>query len=65
MTEGGATLNELLNEPIIRLLMERDRVRPEEIRLLLEQARDRSAEETLVPLPHVIAKTCSQLWLCR
>lgn len=55
MTEGVITLDELLNDPMIQLVMERDRVRPEELRLLLIE-RTRRPEEPSLP-PHVIART--------
>lgn len=68
MIDGRQTLDELLGEPMIQLLMERDRVRPEEVRMLLERARSRT-EEQLVPPPHAIApnaiaKMCVHQGLC-
>jgi hypothetical protein len=36
-----ATLEDLLNEPVIRSMMARDGVRAAEVRRLMEQARDR------------------------
>lgn len=36
MTREAPTLSELLDDPIIRIMMERDGVDPEEIRRLLE-----------------------------
>ena len=51
MSKGKETLEELLSDPIIRLLMERDRVRPEEVRMLLRKAA-RNAPPSLAP--HVI-----------
>jgi len=70
MSESINTLDELLNDPMIQLVMERDRVRPAELRLLLERARDRAAEEAhndrpIVPLAHVVAKNCLKQWLYR
>lgn len=56
------TLDEVLNEPIIQLLMQRDGVRPEEVRLLLKQANER-ALQGFVP-PHVIDQTCLWRKLC-
>jgi hypothetical protein len=38
MTEGIETLDELLSDPMVQLVMTRDRVEPEEIRLLLKHA---------------------------
>jgi hypothetical protein len=53
MTEATTVLDELLSDPIVQLVMARDRVRPEELRRLLERAR-RRADQLSLP-PHVIA----------
>lgn len=53
MTERFDTLEELLGDPIVQLVMARDRVRPEDLRRLLERAR---REEPSTP-PHIIAAT--------
>ena len=37
MSESINTLDELLNDPMVQLVMARDRVRPAELRLLLER----------------------------
>ncbi|TGS08272.1 hypothetical protein EN852_034975, partial [Mesorhizobium sp. M2E.F.Ca.ET.209.01.1.1] len=55
---------ELLSDPMVLLVMERDRVRPEQVRMLLERARRPSLDEPVVPPAHVIARTCQKLWLC-
>lgn len=55
MTEGLYTLDELLNDPMVQLVMKRDRVRPEELRLLLIERTGRADEPSLPP--HVIART--------
>ncbi|WP_292476808.1 hypothetical protein [Mesorhizobium sp.] len=47
MSESSNPLDELLNDPMIQLVMERDRVRPAELRLLLEKARDRRRTDAL------------------
>jgi hypothetical protein len=60
MTEGINTLDELLTDPMVQLVMARDRVRPEDLRRLLERAR--RAERSLPP--HVIAKSGSTERLC-
>lgn len=54
MTDSRQSLDELLGDPMIGLLMTRDRVRPEDIRALFDRARDR-ALQARVPPPHVIA----------
>ena len=61
MTKDVTALDELLSDPMIQLVMARDRVRPEELRLLLLE-RVRSAEPSLPP--HVIAETCRLRRLC-
>jgi hypothetical protein len=63
MTEGRQTLEELLGDPMIQLVMARDRVRPEDVRMLLERVRP-AVDEPVVPPAHVIARTCQKLWLC-
>jgi hypothetical protein len=62
MTEGNETLEELLSDPMVQLLMRRDRVRPEEVRLLLKRARARAAEPS-VPPAHVI-EACRVQRMC-
>ncbi|WP_027051674.1 hypothetical protein [Mesorhizobium erdmanii] len=64
MNDSISTLDELLNDPMVLLVMERDRVRPEQVRTLLERARKPAVEEPVVPPAHVIARTCQKLWLC-
>ncbi|MER8631679.1 hypothetical protein NKH55_18155 [Mesorhizobium opportunistum] len=64
MNDSMSTLDELLSDPMVLLVMERDRVRPEQVRMLLERARRPSVDEPVVPPAHVIARTCQKLWLC-
>lgn len=70
MSESINTLDELLNDPMIQLVMARDRVRPAELRLLLEKARDKAGDDsgigpTSVPPAHVVARSCLKQWLHR
>ncbi|MDX8529527.1 hypothetical protein RFM41_18465 [Mesorhizobium sp. VK25A] len=70
MSESINTLDELLNDPMIQLVMARDRVRPAEIRLLLEKARDRASDDSRfdrasVPPAHIVARSCLKQWLYR
>lgn len=70
MSESINTLDELLNDPMVQLVMARDRVRPAELRLLLERARDRAGEESrndrpMMPPAHVVARSCLKQWLYR
>lgn len=60
MTDAIYNLDELLSDPIVQLVMARDRVRPEDLRLLLERAR---RMEPSLP-PHVIAETRRPTWMC-
>ncbi len=65
MTEGIETLDELLSDPMVQLVMTRDRVEPEEIRLLLKRARARARRSTKPSLPpaHVI-EACRVQRMC-
>lgn len=64
MTETRYTLDELLSDPMIKLVMERDRVRPDEVRMLLERARRRADRKPFVPPVHVIAQASGQQGWC-
>jgi len=64
MNDSISTLDELLSDPMVLLVMERARVRPEQVRMLLERARPPAVDEPVVPPAHVIARTCQKLWLC-
>ncbi|ODT08129.1 MAG: hypothetical protein ABS58_03565 [Mesorhizobium sp. SCN 65-20] len=63
------TLEELLREPIILKLMERDGYSPDDIRLLARQVTARSNAWTAMSgqsMPYAAAKpACSGLWACR
>jgi len=72
MTKGTTTvLDDLLSDPLVQLVMKRDSVRPEEIRLMLERDRVRAADTGsdtgpdtgAVPPAHVIA-ACESRSLC-
>jgi hypothetical protein len=68
MTKGTTTiLDELLSDPLVQLVMARDSVRPEELRLMLERDRIRAADTGPdtgpVPPAHVIA-ACEARSLC-
>lgn len=64
MTEGKMTvLDELFSDPMVQMVMERDSVRPEELRGMLERDRRRAAEKGILPLAHVIA-SCQARSLC-
>jgi hypothetical protein len=60
MIEGKSTLDELLSDPMIQLVMERDRVRPEDVRMLLERDRSRAAGRRQAQRARVIAACTPQ-----
>lgn len=56
MTDETMTvLDELLDDPMVRMVMERDGVRPEDFRVALERDRRRADGQTMLPPAHVIA----------
>ena len=61
MTGRQETLQELLDDPLVQLVMKRDNVRPEELRRSLERAR--RPRRRMLP-PHVAAKVCHSKGLC-
>lgn len=68
MNDSISTLDELLSDPMVLLVMERDRVRPEQVRMLLERVRSRviddaPADQPVVPPAHMVVKSCFQQWL--
>ncbi len=64
MTEGTMTvLDELLDDPMVQLVMARDSVRPEDLRQMLERHRIGAEAKELVPPAHVIA-SCRARSLC-
>lgn len=68
MNDSISTLDELLSDPMVLLVMERDRVRPEHVRMLFERVRgrvvnDASVDRPVVPPAHIVAKSCFQQWL--
>jgi hypothetical protein len=54
------TLDELLNDPLVQLVMARDNVRPEELRQLIERAR---RQQPSLP-PHMISETARTRGIC-
>jgi hypothetical protein len=59
MKEGFQTLDDLLGDPTIQLVMARDGWQAEDIRKLMHKARDRSGERAMVPPAHVVEKRWS------
>ena len=66
MNDSINTLDELLSDPMVLLVMERDRVQPAELRILFEKVRQRARliNDPHVPAAHLVANTCPQHWLC-
>ncbi|MDQ2634809.1 MAG: hypothetical protein M3Y43_09720 [Pseudomonadota bacterium] len=64
MTEGKTTiLDELLDDPMVQMVMARDSVHPDELRRALERHRTDAIKRGLVPPAHVIA-ACQANSLC-
>lgn len=66
MTDNRQELDELLNDPMIGLVMASDGVQAHEVRLLLQRARDRSMEAA-DPIPlfaGIIGESRCANWLC-
>lgn len=64
MTEGNMTvLDELLDDPMVQMVMARDSVQPDELRRLLERHRTDAIEKGRVLHAHVIA-ACKVRSLC-
>lgn len=51
-------LDDLLDDPIMHLLMASDGVRPQEVRLLLKRAQERAEARQFMPPAYVIAQEC-------
>ncbi|CAH2399751.1 hypothetical protein [Mesorhizobium escarrei] len=76
MNDRINTLDELLSDPMVKLVMERDRVQPAELRSLLEEkvrrdddarvnpVTDRPGADRSIPPAHMVAESCHKLWLC-
>lgn len=54
MTERGQTLDELLSDPMIQIVMASDNVKAEHVRFLLARAHRRSRDGDGIPPAHVI-----------
>ena len=49
MSDEHSKLDELLSDPMIQLVMQRDRVNPKGVRWMLERARARTEDPSLPP----------------
>ncbi len=65
MTNRIHTLDELLDDPMIQMVMARDGWRRDDVRLLVERA-GAAGDEPVVPPAHVIGSECHRIWAaCR
>jgi hypothetical protein len=63
MDEERSRLDELLSDPMVQMVMRRDRVSPKGVRWMLERARDR-AEDPSLPPAYMVACECRELGAC-
>jgi hypothetical protein len=67
MDKATQALEELLNDPITRLVMASDGVEPDEVRSLFGAVQDETDDETdgeELPAAHVIASSCCGQGMC-
>jgi hypothetical protein len=64
MSETRPTLDELLADPLVQLVMKRSHSRPEDVRLLMQQAGERAARRDDLPPAHVIAAVGCEARCC-
>lgn len=68
MTKSYMVLDELLDDPMVQLVMKRDRVRPENLRSMIERAQTRTDEGRpsahMIGPAHTIGKDCASKGLC-
>lgn len=58
------TLDDLLNDPMVKLVMARDGWRGEDVRRLLDRVQARADENVDIPPAHVIDSCCQRLRAC-
>lgn len=63
MSEEKSRLDELLDDPMIQLVMRRDRVNPKGLRWMLERARARIDDPSLPPA-YMVARECCEQKIC-
>ncbi len=65
MIESTQKLDELLSDPVIRLVMASDGVQPEDVRLLMARAQDRAKYiGPALPPAHMIGESRCANWFC-
>lgn len=57
-------LNELLDDPMIQLVMASDGVEADDVRELFDRAAYRMDARSFIPAAHIIDKLCKQRGLC-
>ncbi len=62
--EANDTLDDLLNDPMVKLVMARDGWRSEDVRRLLDRVQARSEDAVDIPPAHVIDSCCQRLRAC-
>ncbi|MBB6012585.1 hypothetical protein HNR59_001930 [Aquamicrobium lusatiense] len=60
MSATQSRLDELLDDPMVQLVMQRDRVSPKGLRWMLERARARIEDPSLPPAYMVARECCEQ-----
>jgi hypothetical protein len=60
MSATQSRLDELLDDPMVQLVMQRDRVNPKGLRWMLERARARIEDPSLPPAYMVARECCEQ-----
>lgn len=60
MSDQIRTVDELVNDPLVRLVMASDGVSQAELRAIFEDARERSTEAAFVPPAYVIEACCGR-----
>ncbi|MCK9552345.1 hypothetical protein QEZ48_20120 [Aquamicrobium lusatiense] len=59
MSATQSRLDELLDDPMVQLVMQRDRVNPKGLRWMLERARARIEDPSLPPA-YMVARDCCE-----
>ncbi len=59
MSATQSRLDELLDDPMVQLVMQRDRVSPKGLRWMLERARARIEDPSLPPA-YMVARDCCE-----
>ena len=63
MSQEKSLLDELLDDPMVQLVMQRDHVNPKGLRWMLEHAHARIGDPSLPPA-YMVAPECRETGLC-